>query len=109
MKNIYIILEAQSSNWNGFNISQVSFVFTSKKIAMKQMDDIAKCVEHGQWWTDACGKSLGGEVLSDEIITDCHMYDFQRDLRIKSPSGQEIIYRLIAYNNINSNFEFREK
>lgn len=109
MKRIYIILEAQASNWNGFNISQVAFVFTSKKAAMKQMDDIKKCVESGQWWRDKDWKPLKCEVISDKVMDGSYMYDFQRDLHVKSPNGIDVIYRLIGYDKVNSNFEYRDE
>ena len=106
MKKIYIIIEAQSSNWDGFNMSQVVFVFTSKKAAMRQMDNIGKCVEAGQWWRAGDDCPWKGKVISDEVVTNCHVYDFMRDLHIKSPYGKDIIYRMIGYDNVNSTFEY---
>lgn len=106
MKKIYIILWAKKECLQGyFNVSEVQFVFTSKKAAMKQMDDIAAMIENGQWWTDVYGKPMYGKVLSDDVIKNCFIYDEQRDLVYEDPNKNTCLYRLICRANLNSSIE----
>lgn len=108
MKKIYIILWAQKNSLQGyFNVSEVQFVFTSKKAAMKQMDDIAAMIENGQWWTDVYGKPMYGKVVSDDLIDPCFSYEYERDLVYEDPNGRTCLYRLICKGDINSNIEPR--
>lgn len=100
---IYVILWAQRDSilQGAFNVSEVQFVFTSKARAERQMDKIKELIESGEWWIDVYGKSMCGKVLSDDVITDCFMYEYQRDIVFENPNGATQLYRLICFNEVN--------
>lgn len=98
----YIILWAQKGSIQGmFNVSEVQFVFTSKKAAERQMDKIKDRIANGGWWMDREGKPMLGKILSDEVVTNCFCYEYQRDLMYETPTGQTNLYRLVCFNEVN--------
>lgn len=98
----YIILWAQKDSIQGmFNVSEVQFVFTSKARAERQMDKIKEQIENGQWWTDVYGKPMYGKVLSDDVVTDCFIYEYLRDIVFENPNGYTQLYRLICFKEVN--------
>ena len=98
----YIILWAQKDSIQGmFNVSEVQFVFTSKKSAERQMDKIKDRIANGGWWMDREWNPMLGKILSDEVVTNCFYYEYQRDLMYETPTGQTNLYRLICFNEVN--------
>jgi hypothetical protein len=71
----------------------VEWVFTSKKIANKQLDIIKDRIENGGWWTDANNYKLCGKVLSDTNLKDNYL-GVLRDVMIESPNGIHEVFRL---------------
>lgn len=101
----YIILWAQKNSIQGmFNVSEVQFVFTSKKAAEQQMDKIKDRIANGCWWIDSNGNPMLGKILSDDVITNCFCYEYQRDLVYETPTGQTNLYRLVCFKEVNERF-----
>lgn len=96
MKKIYVIVEAMiCTNFTAgkYNISDVSFVFTSKKKAHEQLDVIKDKVENGGWWMDHKGENVIGKVLKDSGEYDMGETIY-RDVEIQHPSGNRAIWRM---------------
>lgn len=94
MKKVYIITcTTAASRVCEFTLSLVEWVFTSKKMANKQLDIIKDKIENGGWWSDSDGKPLLGKVLSDTIVE--HNYcGVLRDVMLESPNGIHEVFRL---------------
>lgn len=96
MKKIYVIVEAMlctSFTVGMYNISDVSFVFTSKKKAHEQLDAIKERVENGGWWMNHKGENVIGKVLKDSGEYDMGETIY-RDIEIQHPSGNRAIWRM---------------
>lgn len=94
MKKVYIITcTTQVSRLCEFTLSEVEWVFTSKRTANKQLDIIKDKIENGGWWSDADGNPKYGKVLSDTNIKDNYM-GVLRDVMIESPNGIHEVFRL---------------
>lgn len=96
MKKIYVIVEAMiCTNFTVgmYNISDVSFVFTSKKKAHEQLDAIKEKVENGGWWMNSKGEKVIGKVLKDsgEYGRGETIY---RDVEVQHPQGCRAIWRM---------------
>lgn len=95
MKKVYIITcTTAASRVFEFTLSIVEWVFTSKKVANKQLDIIKDKIENGGWWSDSDGKPLLGKVLSDTNMQDNNFMGVLRDVVIESPNGIREVYRL---------------
>lgn len=104
MKKVYIITcTPQASKLCDFTLSQIEFVFTSKKQAHKQLDIIKEYVENGRWWTNTDGDKLHGKVLSDYTSKKVTSLGFIRDILIETPNGLREVFRL-AERELNSGF-----
>ena len=94
MKKVYIITcTTQASREYEFTLSLVEWVFTSKKVAHKQLDIIKDKIENGGWWSDCDGNKLCGKVLSDTRIEN-NFQGIVRDVLIESPNGIREVFRL---------------
>lgn len=94
MRKVYIITcTTAESRVCEFTLSIVEWVFTSKKVANKQLDIIKDKIENGGWWSDCDGKPLLGKVLSDTNMKDNFM-GVLRDVMIESPNGIHEVFRL---------------
>lgn len=95
MKKVYIITcTMAASKLYEFTLSTVEWVFTSKKIANKQLDIIKDKIENGGWWSDGDGKPLFGKVLHDTNMGDKNYMGVLRDVMIESPNGIHEVFRL---------------
>lgn len=103
MKNVYVITQTmQSCSLHEFTLGKVKFVFTSKRMANKQMDKIKELIEHGGWWRDLDGNELLGSVLSDNIYEESYC-GILRDIMISTPNGLHEVFRL-EEKELNSSF-----
>lgn len=94
MKKVYVITcTTQASRICEFTLSIVEWVFTSKKVANKQLDIIKDRIENGGWWTDANNYKLCGKVLGDTNLEDNYL-GVLRDVMIESPNGIHEVFRL---------------
>jgi hypothetical protein len=94
MKKVYIITcTTQASRLCEFTLSVVEWVFTSKKVANKQLDIIKDKIENGGWWSDCNGKPLLGKVLRDTNMEKNYM-GVLRDVFIETPNGIHEVFRL---------------
>ena len=95
MKKVYIITcTMAASKLYEFTLSTVEWVFTSKKIANKQLDIIKNKIENGGWWSDSDGNPKYGKVLSDTNMGDKNYMGVLRDVMIESPYGNHEVFRL---------------
>lgn len=95
MKKVYIITcTTQASSLCEFTLSVVEWVFTSKKLANKQLDIIKDKIENGGWWSYADGNPKYGKVLSDTNMQDKNNMGVLRDVMIESPNGIHEVFRL---------------
>lgn len=95
MKKVYIITcTTAASRVCEFTLSIVEWVFTSKRVANKQLDIIKDKIENGGWWSDCDGKQLLGKVLSDTNMQDNNFMGVLRDVMIESPIGNHEVFRL---------------
>lgn len=95
MRKVYIITcTTQASRLCEFTLSVVEWVFTSKKIANKQLDIIKNKIENGGWWSDSDGNPKYGKVLSDTNMGDKNYMGVLRDVVIESPNGIREVFRL---------------
>lgn len=94
MKKVYVITcTTQASRMCEFTLSVVEWVFTSKKMANKQLDIVKDKIENGGWWSDANNYKLCGKVLSDTNLEDNYL-GVLRDVMIESPNGIHEVFRL---------------
>lgn len=96
MKKIYVIVEAMiCTNFTvgQYNISDVRYVFTSKKNAHEQLDAIKEKVENGGFWMNNKGEDVIGKVLKDtgEYGMGETIY---RDVEVQHPQGCRAIWRM---------------
>lgn len=95
MKKVYIITcTMTASKLYEFTLSTVEWVFTSKKIANKQLDIIKNKIEDGGWWSDSDGNPKYGKVLSDTNMGDKNYMGVLRDVMIESQNGIHEVFRL---------------
>ena len=95
MRKVYIITcTTQASRSCEFTLSVVEWVFTSKKVANKQLDIIKDKIENGGWWSDSDGNPKYGKVLSDTNTGDNNFMCVLRDVMIESPNGIHEVFRL---------------
>lgn len=93
MKKVYIITcTTQASRVCEFTLSEVKWVFTSKRTANKQLDIIKDKIENGGWWSDADGNALTGKVIRD--VAGGYGGGVLRDMLVEIPNGLREIYRL---------------
>jgi hypothetical protein len=94
MRKVYVITcTTQASRLCEFTLSVVEWVFTSKKVANKQLDIIKDKIENGGWWSDCNGKPLLGKVLRDTNMEKNYM-GVLRDVFIETPNGIHEVFRL---------------